>query len=89
MVVQVAADGSALVRGTVAAVGTNSATINTWGGVWVIQISGASTVIPPYATSGTLAGLRVGDFVGAEGYVEQSAPNLLDASIVRDWTTSP
>ncbi|HVZ75909.1 MAG TPA: hypothetical protein VG934_01400 [Candidatus Paceibacterota bacterium] len=88
-VVEIAADGSALIRGTVATVGPTSVTINTWGGVWIVQISGASTVIPPYATSGTLEGLRVGDFIGAEGYVDQAAPNLLDASIVRDWTTSP
>lgn len=90
-VVQVNADGSALIRGTVASTGAGSITINSWGGAWTIRTSNGNANVVPAGSGGAsdMSALSVGDFVGAEGTVATDQPWTMDATVVRDWTTNP
>lgn len=81
-VVEIGPAGRTLLRGTVGAVGTNSLTVKSWGGDWVINIS-SDTKLTPRAD---LAQFAVGDFVGVQGVASQSAAWTIDAKLVRNWT---
>lgn len=83
MVLEVGPAGRALLRGTVSAVGTNSLTVKSWGGDWVVNVV-SSTVLAPKAAD--MAQFVVGDFVGVQGVVSTSAAWTIDASLVRNWT---
>lgn len=83
MVLHVEANGKVLLRGTVDAVSTNALTIKSWGGDWTINVPASAEVLPAAAT---LANFKVGDFVGVQGLVNQSAAWTVDATLVRDWT---
>lgn len=81
--VQIGPEGNALLRGVVSAVGTNSITVASWGGVWTINI-GADTQIMPKNTSTSLALIAPGDFVGVNGKIDTTQPWTVSARVVRD-----
>ena len=83
MVLHVEANGKVLLRGTIDAVSASSLTVKSWGGDWTINVPASAEVLPAAAT---LANFKVGDFVGAQGSVNQSAAWTVDATLVRDWT---
>lgn len=90
VVVDIASDGTALIRGTVTQANADSLTVDTWGGTWTLRMNDDGTVIP--AGSGgarDASAIQVGHFVGAEGRVSQDGDFTIDASFVRDWTTDP
>src|SRR6185436_11657 len=82
MVLQVGANGGILLRGTVDAVNTNSLTVKSWGGDWVINVSSSTQLMP----QNTMAQFNLGDFVGVRGIVNQNASWTVDAALVRNWT---
>lgn len=82
MVLEIGPAGRTLLRGTVVAVGTNSLTVKSWGGDWVVNVS-ASTKLAPRTD---IAQFAVGDFVGVNGTVSQSAAWTIDATLVKNWT---
>ncbi len=85
MVVQIGPNGRALLRGTIASVSTGVLTVNSWGGVWTVNVGSGAKVLP--AVSGNdLSQFKQGDFVGVEGTVSEGANWTIDATLVRDWT---
>ncbi len=90
MVVDVDAKGGILIRGTVIYAGNDALTINSWGGMWIIRTAPSTTVIGNVPnTSGSLSGFKTGDFVGVQGVVAQNQVYTVDASLIRNWTTTP
>jgi len=83
MVLEVGPGGKVLMRGIVGSVSTTSLTVKSWGGDWIVQVSGSSEILPKAAN---LVDFKQGDFVGVQGVVNQSANWTVDAEIVRDWT---
>lgn len=81
--VQIGPEGNALIRGTVNAVGTNSITVSSWGGLWTINVS-ADTQMLPKSTSTQLAGIMTGDFVGVNGKIDTTQLWTVNAQAVRD-----
>jgi hypothetical protein len=81
-VVQIGPRGNTLLRGTVSAVGSNTVTVKSWGGDWVVNISSSTQLMPLSAMSQ----FQVGDFVGVQGMTNTSASWTVDATLVRDWT---
>jgi len=82
-VVQIGPEGNATLRGTVSAIGTNSITVSSWGGVWTIVI-GADTEIMPKGTTTSLGMIKQGDFVGVNGKVDTTQAWTINAKTVRD-----
>jgi hypothetical protein len=78
-------EGRVLMRGTIASVGNGSLTVNSWGGVWTVNV-GSGTKILPAAAGNDLTKFQTGDFVGIQGTVSRSANWTIDATLVRDWT---
>lgn len=89
MVLQASSDGTVLIRGTVQAVTPSMITISSWGGLWMIRSTAATTVIPAGSGSGDLSGIAVGDFVGINGSLARDQIYTIDATLIRDWTVSP
>lgn len=90
MVVDIADDGTVLIRGVVESAGTDSITIMTWGGGWTVRTTSVSTVFSSGNNSGgNMSAISVGDFVGVMGRVNVNEGFTVDADIVRDWTTNP
>ncbi len=81
MIVNIGPAGQTLLRGTVKTIGTNSLTVTSWGGDWIINVSSDTKVRPV----SDLTKFKVGDFVGVKGNVNQSAAWTIDANLVRDW----
>lgn len=86
MVVDIDNSGNALVRGVVQSVTADTITVQSWGGTWIIR-TGANSVV--FSQSSDLTGIGAGDFVGAQGTVAPGETAVLNATIVRDWTTNP
>lgn len=84
-VVQIGPEGNALLRGTVSAVGTNSITVSSWGGLWTVVL-GADTQVMPKSTTTPLGMIKQGDFVGVNGKVDTTQPWTINAKVVRDQT---
>ncbi len=82
MVVQIGPGGKTLLRGTVDAVGSNSLTVKSWGGDWVVNVASDANLMP----GASVSDVKVGDFVGVQGTTSQSAAWTVDANLVRDWT---
>lgn len=83
MVLQIGPEGRVLLRGTVSAVGTNSLTVKSWGGDWTVNVPTTAQVLPQTTT---LSQVVVGEFVGVQGVVSQTAPWTIDAKLMRNWT---
>ncbi len=84
MVVEIGPGGKTLLRGTVSAVASNSLTVKSWGGNWVVNIITTTRLAPDSVTS--TSHFQVGDFVGVQGVVNQNADWTIDATLVRSWT---
>ncbi|MGC9599379.1 MAG: hypothetical protein ABSE18_03280 [Minisyncoccia bacterium] len=84
-ILQIGPAGKVLMRGTLASATSGALTVNSWGGVWTVNV-GASAQVLPVAAGNDLAQFRTGDFVGVQGTVSQSANWTIDATLVRDWT---
>ena len=82
MIVNIGPRGNVLLRGTVSAVGSNTLTVKSWGGDWVVNISSATKLAP----GSDMSQFKVGDFVGLHGVVNQNAAWTIDATLVRNWT---
>lgn len=92
-VVEIGTDGSVLLRGTAQVMtGTTTAQgtallISSWGGLWTVRVSSATDVAAGPADS--IASISPGDFVGVIGTISASDDWTIDATVVRDWTTTP
>jgi hypothetical protein len=83
--VQIGPQGKALIRGTIASVSGSALTVNSWGGVWTVNVSSGAEILP--TTIGKdITQFKAGDFVGVQGSISQSASWTVDATLVRDWT---
>lgn len=92
VVIDVDANGQAVIRGVVTSVDVNSMTITSWGGEWTIRTTSEAGVIPSannVENTGDLSAISVGDLIGAEGTLATDAELTLDAVFVRNWTTDP
>ncbi len=90
MVIDVGSDGIALIRGRAVTVSPNSVMILAWGGLWTVRTNALSQVYSLATNSfGNMTGISVGDFVGALGRVANDQILTIDATLVRDWTTTP
>lgn len=89
-VVEVDGAGNILIRGHVQTVGEDAFTLATWGGIWTIETTAATRIIPngPQGLSDPSL-LSVGDFVGVRGVVAAEQSLTVVANLVRDWTTHP
>lgn len=85
-IVNIGSEGRTLLRGTVSAVGTDSLTVKSWGGEWVVKVSADTKIRRDNSSSGSLGTYAVGDFVGVNGIASQSAAWTIDAMLVRNWT---
>lgn len=83
MLLQVGPAGKVLLRGTVSSVSADSVTIKSWGGDWTVNVSATAHVLPQGAA---ISSFQTGDFVGAQGTVDESANWTITASLIRDWT---
>ncbi len=90
MVMDVDSSGTVLMRASVKSIDTNSIVVDGWGGTWIIRTNAATQVISnaPNAT-GDVSAISVGDFVGVSGSMARDQIYTVDATLVRDWTTSP
>jgi hypothetical protein len=84
-VVSINKDGKALVRGTIDALANGTITVKSWGGDWTVNVA-ADTQVLPVETGNDIAKFQVGDYVGAQGMINQGAQWTMDATLVRDWT---
>lgn len=82
MVLEVGPAGRVLMRGTVKTVGTNSLTVTSWGGDWMVNVVSTTNILP----ASSMSQFMIGDFVGVQGSVVQGVPWTIDATLVRDWT---
>jgi hypothetical protein len=91
MIVSVDDQGNALVRGVVLSTSPNSLTLRGWGGTWTINTNSSAEVDTGTGSvfNGDMSNIAVGDFVGAEGAIDGNNNWTVDATVVRDWTTSP
>jgi hypothetical protein len=80
-ILQVGAAGKVPMRGTIASVSTGSFTVTSWGGAWTVNVGSAAQILPVNG----ITQLKVGDFVGVQGTVSQSASWTIDATLVHDW----
>lgn len=85
MILQVNSAGKILMRGTIASVASGVLTVNSWGGVWTVNIGSGAEVLP-VAAGNDLNQFKVGDFIGVQGTVSASANWTIDATLARDWT---
>jgi hypothetical protein len=84
-VLNIGEKGNVLLRGTIASISHGTITVNSWGGVWTINIPSSASIYPVGTTDYTTQ-FQVGDFVGLEGTVSTSANWTINATFVRDWT---
>lgn len=89
MVIDANSDGTILIRGTAKMVESNTMTIQSWGGEWIIRTNTFTTVIPNGTTQGSLSSISQGDFVGIDGTVATDQVYTIDANLIRNWTTNP
>ena len=83
MVVQISPNGKTLVRGTIVAMASNSLTVKSWGGNWIVNVSGDTKIMPV----SDMSKFKVGDFVGVQGMVNESNTTwMVDATLVRNWS---
>ena len=82
MVVQINPNGGITLRGDITAINTNSITVKSWGGSWLVNILPTTNLMPIK----DLSQFKVGDFIGVQGTVNQNSPWTIDAVIFRDWT---
>ncbi len=82
---QVGSAGKVLMRGTIASITSGGLTVTSWGGTWTVNVGTGAQVLPT-AANNDLTQFKVGDFVGVQGTVSQSANWTIDATLVRDWT---
>ena len=82
MIIEIGPAGRAMLRGEITAVGTNSLTVKSWGGSWIINVSSATKINPVT----DLSQFKVGDFIGVQGQINTSAAWTIDATLVRNWT---
>ena len=86
-VVNIDAQGNALVRGEAATAGNGtSITLTSWGGTWTI-VTNSSTQIA--GGGADLSSIPAGHFVGVAGTIDPNMPWTIDATVVRDWTANP
>ncbi len=85
MVLEVGSAGRVLMRGTIASIASGVLTVNSWGGVWTVNV-GSGTQILPAAAGNDITQFKTGDFVGIQGTISQVANFTIDATLVRDWT---
>ena len=89
MILQIGPSGKVTMRGIVDLVtvtsptsSVNSIAVKTWGGVWKVNISSNTKVLP----TSDLTQIKVGDFVGVHGDVNTTTAFTIDADIVKDWS---
>ena len=82
MIVNIGPGGKTLLRGEIKTVGSSSLTVKSWGGDWIINISSSTQLMPKT----DISQFAVGDFIGVQGMVNQSASLTIDATLVRNWT---
>jgi hypothetical protein len=82
-VLEIKPNGSVLIRGTVSAVGSDSVTVKTWGGAWTVKVSSTTELI---TTDKTLSSIAVGDYVGVQGTISETADYTVDAKVLRNRT---
>jgi hypothetical protein len=83
MVVQIGPAGNALIRGTVTNVGTDSLTVQSWGGNWTVRIDSNTKFLPQGLT---LSQIQTNDFIGLNGKVSSEENLTVSATLIRDWT---
>ena len=85
MILQIGPAGKVTMRGIVDLVTVttpgNSIAVKTWGGVWKVNISSNTQVLP----TSDLTQIKVGDFVGVHGDVNKTTAFTIDADTVKDW----
>jgi hypothetical protein len=79
-------NGDGFIEGMVTAIGTNSLTLNSWGGPWTIDVGPNTQVIEHYGHPASINDFQVGDYVRVDGGVMSSSPWTISAAVVRDVT---
>jgi hypothetical protein len=83
MIVNIGPGGKALIRGVVdGAPGTDSIKVESWGGVWKVQVSSATQLM---SVNKSISDFQDGDFVGVIGTISTDGSFVVDAQLVREW----
>jgi len=84
-ILEVNSRGKVTLRGTIESISNNSLKVRSWGGVWTINVSN-STELLPAKVGKDITKFKVGDFVGVMGKVSTTTDWTIDATLIRDWT---
>lgn len=89
-VLEIGNDGSVLIRGVITEVNDDSLTIESWGGEWNLEVDDEITVVSEgEVVVNEIPEMSVGDFVGAEGTMDDTDATTVQTTFVRNWTTDP
>jgi hypothetical protein len=80
MKLEVALSGKAHVTGKVESISGDSFRLSTWGGVWTVKTATSTK----YSNKGTLALIKVGDYVQVQGKVSSTEATTLEAQHIND-----
>jgi len=84
-VVNIGAAGKTTLRGTIDAISGQTLSVKSWGGDWTVRV-GVGTQILPNLTGNDFVNFQVGDYVAAQGTVDQTGNWSVNATLVRDYT---
>ena len=85
MILEVGPEGKVLLRGIIDSVSAGVITVKGWGGVWTVNVPVTAQILPE-AVRKDITKFKVGDYVGVQGRVINSASWTINAYLVRDRT---
>lgn len=84
MMVNINPSGHAALRGTIDSVGANSLAVKSWGGLWTVNIASSTKSVRKFGGAANLSEFQKGDWVEAQGKINESAVWTIDATMVRN-----
>jgi hypothetical protein len=86
MMVNINASGHAQLSGTIAAVQSNSITVNSWGGVWTANITSDTKLTRRFGGNATISEFAAGDLVMVMGMAHDGSSWTIDAKKIQDMS---
>lgn len=86
MTVQINASGKTTLDGSIASVTANAITVNSWGGVWTINIGSDTKLIRRFGGNSTTSEFAIGDAVSVSGMASKDAPWTINAKNVKNMS---
>lgn len=86
LAVQINASGKATLDGSIASVSASAITVNSWGGVWTINIGPDTKLVRRFGGTSTTSEFMVGDVVSVSGMASKDAAWTINAKNVKDMS---